>query len=118
MYEHHKSPLLHPRLFVRRMLTSVATGSMVILTSLCLGMLGYHYFEDLNWVDSFVNAAMILAGMGPFSELQNDSSKIFAGWYALYSGFALVTTIGIIFAPIVHRFLHSFHIEEGRTSTE
>ncbi len=100
------------------MLTSVATGSMVILTSLCLGMLGYHYFEDLNWVDSFVNAAMILAGMGPFSELQNDSSKIFAGWYALYSGFALVTTIGIIFAPIVHRFLHSFHIEEGRTSTE
>ncbi len=97
------------------MIVSMGTGSLVILASLALGMLGYRYFEGLDWVDSFVNAAMILAGMGPFSELENDASKVFAGWYALYSGFALVTTIGIIFAPVVHRFLHSFHLEsEGR----
>jgi hypothetical protein len=116
MYEHRSSPLLHRRLFLHRMLRSMAIGACVILASLAFGMWGYHSFEGLDWVDSFVNAAMILAGMGPFSPLTHEASKLFAGWYALYSGFALVTTIGIIFAPVVHRFLHSFHLESGRES--
>lgn len=110
-YEHHKSPLLHRRLFYRRLLLSFFTGVGIIVCSLGYGMLGYHYFEGMSWVDAFVNAAMILSGMGPFSPLLNASSKIFAGCYAIYSGVALVTTLAVIFAPVVHRFLHQFHLE-------
>lgn len=115
MYEHHASPLLHKKLFFRRMLFSFVSGATIILSSLTFGMLGYHFFEGMNWVDAFVNAAMILGGMGPFSPLKTDASKIFAGLYALYSGFALVTTIAVIFAPIAHRFLHAFHIDSSKS---
>ncbi len=92
-------------------------GLGIILLSLGIGMLGYHHYAGMNWVDAFVNAAMILAGMGPFSPLENEPAKIFAGCYALYSGIALVTTLAVIFAPIVHRFLHRFHLEESNTSS-
>lgn len=116
MYEHHNSPLLHRHLFLKRLFFSFVTGLSIIVFSLVLGMLGYRNFEGMSWVDSFVNAAMILAGMGPFSPLQNESAKIFAGMYALYSGLALVSTLAIVFAPIVHRFLHSFHLADSRES--
>ncbi len=80
-------------------------------------MIGYHVFEKLPWMDAFVNAAMILSGMGPVATLQTDAGKIFAGCYALFSGLALVAILGIIFAPVVHRFLHKFHLEdEGRVA--
>jgi len=87
-------------------------GTVVIAGSLGLGMTGYHVFEKLPWIDAFLNAAMILSGMGPVATLQTDAGKIFAGCYALYSGLALIAILGIIFAPIVHRFLHKFHLED------
>jgi hypothetical protein len=118
MYEHRSSPLLHKKLFLRRLFLSFLTGVMIILFSLMVGMLGYHHYEGMNWIDAFVNAAMILAGMGPFSALTTDGAKLFAGFYALYSGLALVTTLAVIFAPVVHRFLHRFHLEEGKSEDE
>jgi hypothetical protein len=84
------------------------------MVSLGLGMTGYHVFEKLPWIDAFLNASMILSGMGPVAPIQTDAGKIFAGCYALFSGLTLVAILGIIFAPVVHRFLHKFHLEDER----
>lgn len=77
-------------------------------------MSGYHHFEKMSLVDSYVNAAMILSGMGPVSALQTTDGKIFAGTYALFSGIIFLFVMALIFAPIVRRFLHKFHMEEGK----
>ena len=81
--------------------------------SLAAGMCGYHFLEKLPWVDAFLNAAMILGGMGPVDPVKTGAGKIFAGLYALYSGLALITIAGLLLAPVVHRFLHKFHLESG-----
>jgi len=78
--------------------------------SMLAGMVGYHHFAVLDWVDAFLNASMILTGMGPISPLPTDAAKIFAGLYALYSGIAFLTGVGVLFAPVLHRFLHKFHL--------
>ncbi len=75
-------------------------------------MLGYRYFEGMEWIDAFANASMILSGMGPLTPLQTSNGKLFAGLYALYSGLALILATGILLAPVVHRLLHQFHLEE------
>jgi len=77
-------------------------------------MAGYHYFEGMTGIDAFVNAAMILSGMGPVSPLETSGGKLFAGLYAIYSGLALILATGIIFAPVVHRLLHRFHLEADK----
>ena len=79
-------------------------------------MLGYHFFEKMPWVDAFVNAAMILSGMGPMGALATTNGKIFAGCYALFSGLAFILIIGLIFAPILHRLFHRFHLENDDES--
>jgi hypothetical protein len=112
MFEHHTKPLLPRKEYYRRIVRNAGLGTVVIAGSLGLGMTGYHVFEKLPWIDAFLNAAMILSGMGPVATLQTDAGKIFAGCYALYSGLALIAILGIIFAPIVHRFLHKFHLED------
>ena len=112
MYEHHTKPLLPRKIFYRRVVRNATIGLGVIVVSLGLGMAGYHHFEKMSWLDSFLNAAMILAGMGPVGTLQTEAGKLFAGCYALYSGLALVAIVGIIFAPVIHRFLHKFHLED------
>ena len=115
MFEHHTKPLLPRRIFYRRVAKNFGFGFLFILFSLGIGMAGYHGFEKMPWLDSFLNAAMILSGMGPVGTLQTDAGKIFAGCYALYSGLALIAIVGIVFAPVIHRFLHKFHLEdEGR----
>jgi hypothetical protein len=106
-----RKPLSSPRAFAVRLVQSVLFGTAVIAVSLLVGMLGYRGFEGLSWIDAFLNAAMILSGMGPVSPLTHDAGKIFAGLYALYSGLALLIVAGIVFAPVVHRFLHRFHLE-------
>ncbi len=93
---------------------TASLGFALIAASLVVGMLGYHYIAEQTWPDSFLNAAMILSGMGPIGELNSTAAKIFAGSYALYSGLALILIAGIILAPIVHRFLHKFHLESGK----
>ena len=115
MFEHHTKPLLPRKEYYRRILRHAGLGATIIVVALGLGMTGYHVFEKLPWIDAFVNAAMILSGMGPVATLQTDAGKIFAGCYALFSGLALIAILGIIFAPVVHRSLHKFHLEdEGR----
>ena len=110
-YERKNQPLLSRRAFARRLATNFAFSAGLIVVSLFAGMLGYHFLEAQNWVDAFANAAMILSGMGPLGQLNTTSGKIFAGCYALYSGLALILAIGVVIAPVVHRFLHRFHME-------
>jgi hypothetical protein len=112
MFEHHTKPLLPRKVYYRRLAYHGTLGVMVIVGSLGIGMIGYHGFEKLSWLDAFLNASMILSGMGPVATLQTDAGKFFAGCYAIYSGIALITIMGIIFAPVVHRFLHKFHLED------
>jgi len=112
MFEHRTKPLLPRKEYYRRLMQHAVLGILVITVSLGIGMTGYHVFEKLPWVDAFVNAAMILSGMGPVATLQTDGGKIFAGCYALFSGIALITILGIIFATVIHRFLHKFHLED------
>lgn len=82
----------------------------MVLISLAIGMAGFmHFFPSLDWADAFVNAAMLLSGMGPMAQPETTGAKLFAGCYALYSGLMLVATTGVVLAPLVHRFLHVMH---------
>ncbi|MEO6726444.1 MAG: hypothetical protein ABIP14_14250 [Blastocatellia bacterium] len=111
--EHKSQPVLRWPVFLKRLATSFAFGLMLILASLFGGMAGYHHFEKLPWIDAFVNAAMILSGMGPLAQPATQGGKLFAGLYAIYSGLAVVMIAGITFAPVVHRFLHKLHADEA-----
>jgi hypothetical protein len=111
MFEHRKAPLLPRQAFFARLARSVGLGLVMIAVSLGIGMMGYHTFENMPWVDAFANAAMILSGMGPLTTLQTSSGKLFSGFYALFSGLVFIVIIGLVFAPVVHRFLHKFHLE-------
>ena len=93
-------------------------GLGLIGGSLALGVIGYHVLEGLSWVDALVNASMILGGMGPVNELHTTAGKLFASFYALYSGIVFLAAAGILFAPVYHRFLHSFHLEGGDAPQE
>lgn len=111
-FEHKNEPLLPRDLFVKRMLKHLLLGVVTILFSLMIGIIGYHYLEGIGWIDSLLEASMILGGMGPVNELHTDSGKIFASMYALFSGIVFLVTVGIIIAPAVHRFLHRLHVDE------
>ncbi|MEK7339694.1 MAG: hypothetical protein WBD50_04125 [Candidatus Rhabdochlamydia sp.] len=105
---------LNPKLFFKRLTRNISMGFLIILGSLGGGMLGYHHFEKMPWIDAYENAAMILSGMGPVATIETKGGKIFAGTYALFSGIVFLVVIAIIFAPVVHRFFHKFHIEEEK----
>lgn len=106
-----KIPLPPREVFLARLGLSAGLGFLMIVFSLGIGMSGYHYFENMSWIDAFANAAMILSGMGPLTPLQTNSGKLFAGFYALFSGLVFIIIIALVFAPVVHRFLHKFHME-------
>lgn len=108
-YEHHKAPLLPRREYYRRVRTHFGIGFTVLAACVGVGMLGYHYFEQLGWVDSFTNASMILSGMGPLDPLHTTGGKLFVGCYSLFSGVAFLTTVGFFLMPTIHRLLHKFH---------
>jgi hypothetical protein len=107
-------PLAPPSVFLRRLLASATVGLGLVVVSLAVGMAGYHGFEGLPWIDAFLNASMILSGMGPLMSPATTGGKLFAGLYALYSGLAVLVIAGVMFAPVIHRFLHRFHLESGR----
>jgi hypothetical protein len=111
MFEHHKQPLLSPHEFLIRQLIYLLVALAIIAGSLAMGVLGYHIFENLPWIDSLVNASMILGGMGPVNELHTNLGKLFASFYALYSGIVFLVSVGVIVAPLYHRFLHRFHLQ-------
>ena len=115
-FEHHKQPLLPKDEYRRRVLQHAMTGFGLIAVSLAVGVIGYHVTGGFGWLDSLYNASMILGGMGPVIADIKDTPqalKWFASFYALYSGLALLTSAGVLMAPIVHRILHSFHIDEA-----
>jgi hypothetical protein len=112
VYEHRRSPPLSPRQFLWRLLRHFALAALLLLGSLALGMLGYEHYERLAWRDAFLNAAMLLGGMGPVNNPATPAGKLFAGCYALYAGLIFIVTAGILLAPVVHRMLHLFHCDE------
>lgn len=113
MFEHVSKPVLAPRQFLSRLMRAFLLGLGMIVLSLAIGMAGYlYYFPKLDWADAFVNAAMILSGMGPMAVPETTAAKIFSGCYAIYSGLMLVMSAGVVFAPLVHRFLHKLHADE------
>jgi hypothetical protein len=113
-YERRDEPVLRWSLFLRRLYNSLSLGAALVSLSLAMGMAGYHYLEGLSWIDAYLNAAMILSGMGPVAEPHTLAGKLFAGAYALFSGFAVLIIAGIAFAPIAHRILHRFHASPDR----
>ena len=112
MFEHRSEPLLPPSAFLGRLARSVLLGAALITLSLLAGMEGYHAFERLSWIDAFLNAAMLLGGMGPVETPATEGGKVFAGLYALYCGLVVIAAAGIMLAPVAHRILHRFHLEE------
>ncbi len=113
MYEHKSEPLLPRRQFFLRLLRHACFALGLLMVSLGIGVLGYHFFEKLSIVDSLLNASMILGGMGPVNLLQTEGGKLFASFYALFSGIVFLVVVGIIIAPLAHRLLHRLHLEEG-----
>ena len=98
--------------FIRRLLVSIAISGALIVATLVAGTAGYHWFAGLPWVDSLLNASMILGGMGPVDKLDGTNAKLFASFYALFCGLILVGAMGVVLSPILHRMLHKFHIDD------
>jgi hypothetical protein len=112
--ERRHEPLAPRERYHQRLLKSSLLAGSVIGVSLVIGILGYHYLGGIeSWVDCLYSASMILGGMGPVADLKTNGGKVFASFYALYSGVALLTSVGVLIAPALHRALHRFHIETG-----
>lgn len=112
MFEHRNDKLLPRAAFLRRFMGFGAVALGLVAFSLLLGMAGYHWFEKLSWLDAFLNAAMLLGGMGPVDGPKTDAGKVFAGCYALYAGLIFILSAGVVVAPVVHRLMHRFHWSE------
>lgn len=109
-FERRTEPLLPRAQFVLRILWYAAFSFAMLSVSLGIGVLGYHYLNELSWLDSLLNASMILAGMGPVDPLNNDGAKWFASFYAVFSGVVFLTTVAVFLSPIAHRVLHKMHL--------
>ena len=109
--ERRFQPLLSRREFAWRYLRWGTAAATILIVSLAIGICGYHYLNGISWIDSILNASMILGGMGPVDTLKNNTAKLFASFYALYSGLLLISLAGLMLTPLVHRFLHKFHLE-------
>lgn len=112
MYEHKKDPLASKSTFYNRVLTNIIWSMLLITICLLIGVLGYHYTANIDWLDALHNASMILSGMGPVVEITTVAGKWFSSFYALFSGIMFITNIGILLAPAAHRFFHKLHVEE------
>jgi hypothetical protein len=111
MLEHRHAPLLPRQKFYTRLGVYALISLGATAVSVAIGMIGYRYFENFGLVDSFANATMILSGMGPLDPIKTQGGRVFVGFYSLFSGVFLLTTIGFFLMPIIHRLLHKFHVE-------
>jgi hypothetical protein len=111
-FERRHDKLAPISIYVQRIVASLGLASLLILVGLSVGIIGYHFIAGFNFVDSLLEASMILGGMGPVRELPNDSAKVFASIYALFSGVIFIALMGIILSPIAHRVMHKFHIDD------
>ncbi|MGH8106037.1 MAG: hypothetical protein ACREO2_06950 [Arenimonas sp.] len=112
MYEHRKKPLLSRPQFYRRVIVHTSYSLLAIMLALGIGVLGYHLLGKLDWVDSILNAAMILGGMGPVNSLDSDGAKLFSSAYALFSGLFFIGIAALLVAPFAHRLLHHLHMDD------
>jgi hypothetical protein len=113
IYEKGSQPVASKKVFSQRLLRNGLLALATIFVALAIGMAGYMGFESMGFIDAFANAAMILSGMGPLTPLLTDGGKIFAGFYALFSGLLIFGVAGLILAPVLHRILHSFHVDDN-----
>jgi TRAP-type C4-dicarboxylate transport system permease small subunit len=114
MLERKHEKLAPVSVFVRRMAKSVAMAGLLVAGALFLGVSGYHWIAGFSWIDSLLEASMILGGMGPVNQLPTTGAKIFASAYALFSGLMFIGVMGIVLTPVAHRLLHKFHVDEGK----
>lgn len=112
MYEHKTKKLAPLSVFYKRLGWNMFVASLLLTVCLLIGILGYHYTDDIAWIDALHNASMILSGMGPVVEIKSVVGKLFSSFYALFSGVMFITNIGIILAPVAHRLYHRLHVEE------
>ncbi len=112
MFERKYEKVISRPIFVKRVTVYIGFAVLLILISLGIGIAGYHWIAGLNWIDSLLNASMILGGMGPVDTLTRVDAKIFASFYALFSGLVFIGIMGIVLAPIVHRMIHTFHVDD------
>ena len=114
MYELHTEKLLPRRQFLRRLARHGGLAGVVLVLSLVVGILGFHFFANQLWLDAYLNATMLLSGMGPVGDFQGSVGKIFAGIYAMYSGIVFLGATAVFLAPVVHRVLHKLRLSEDR----
>lgn len=112
-FERKNQPLLPEARYRSRVYRNLSAGVGLLVVFLLIGVVGYRYTCEFSWLDSLLNASMILSGMGPTNTITTSSGKVFASVYALASGVVFITTIGIIMAPVAHRFFHRFHLMDG-----
>lgn len=112
MYENKHEKLAPLTVFYKRILWNLMVAAILLFICLSIGVLGYHYTDNITWIDSLHNASMILSGMGPVVEIKSIGGKFFSSFYALFSGVAFITNIGIILTPMAHRLYHRLHIDE------
>jgi len=113
MFEHRHEKLAPLSVFLKRMLGSAGLGLALLLVALSIGICGYHWLAGLDWIDSLLEASMILGGMGPINPLTNTSAKIFASAYALFSGVVFIALMGLLLTPVAHRLMHKFHLKDS-----
>jgi hypothetical protein len=111
-YERRHDQLAPRSVFIKRLVMALVLALGLILLALMIGIAGYHFIAGFNWIDSLLEAAMILGGMGPIKELPTDTAKVFASVYALFSGIIFIGVMGLILSPVVHRIMHKFHVDE------
>src|SRR4051812_40239517 len=118
MFEQKNEKLVPLPTFVRRVVLSLVCTMVVLFVALTIGVLGYHFIAGLAWIDSVLNASMILTGMGPVATMTTTGSKLFASGYALFSGVVFLSSIGLVLAPVFHRILHRFHLDDVAEKAE
>jgi hypothetical protein len=114
LYEHRRQAVAPLRVFYRRVLRNLVLATGILSFCLLIGVFGYHYIAHIPWIDALHNASMILSGMGPVVNIENNGGKIFSSAYALFSGVVFITNIGFILAPAAHRFFHKLHVDTDR----
>ena len=111
-YERRHDQLAPRSVFIKRLVVALVFALGLILLALMIGITGSHFIAGFHWIDSLLEASMILGGMGPIKELPSDGAKVFASVYALFSGLIFIAVMGLVLSPVVHRVLHKFHVDE------